>query len=185
MIKTPGSTWLTSRVSHDNEIAVDDIVFLASFIALKSSDIDIILGMDWLSKHRAKIDCATKSVQLTHPTGKIVHFTSQGSETQLYSLNEHPLPNLEDIPIVCDFPDVFPEELPGMPPGRCVEFIVDLIPGTTPISRRPYRMAPDDLVEFKIQLEASLAKGFIRPSSSTWGCPVLFITKKDGTERIC
>src|SRR3954464_6301164 len=67
MIKTPGSTWRTSRVSHDNEIAVEDVVFLASIIALKSSHIDIILGMDWFSKHRAKIDCATKSVQLTHP----------------------------------------------------------------------------------------------------------------------
>src|SRR4051812_7689613 len=141
--------------------------------------------MDWLSKHRAKIDCATKSVQLTHPSGKIVHFTSQGSETQLYSLNEHPLPNLEDIPIVCDFLDVFLEELPGMPPDRCVEFIVDLILGTTPISRRPYRMAPHELAELKIELEASLAKGFIRPSSSPRGYPVLFVTKKDGTERMC
>ena len=78
MIKTPGSIWRTSRVSHDNEIAVEDLVFLASLIALKSSDIDIILGMDWLSKHRAKIDCASKSVELTHPSGKIVHFASQG-----------------------------------------------------------------------------------------------------------
>src|SRR3954469_25797614 len=145
MIKTPGSTWRTSRVSHDNEIAVEDVVFLASLIALKSSDIDIILGMDWLSKHRAKIDCATKSIQLTHPSGKIVHFTSQGSEIQLYSLNEHPLPNLEGIPIVCDFPDVLPKELPGMPSDRCVEFIVDLATGTAPISRRPYRIAPHDL----------------------------------------
>src|SRR3954467_4619338 len=72
-----------------------------------------------------------------------------------------------------------------MPPDRCVEFIVDLIPGTSPISRRPYRMAPNELAELKIQLEASLAKGFIRPSSSPWGCPILFVTKKDGTERMC
>src|ERR1041385_4104916 len=185
MIKTPGSTWRTSRVSHDNEIAVEDVVFLASLIALKSSDIDIILGTDWFSEHSAKIDCATKSVQLTHPSGKIVHFTSQGPETQLYSLNEHPLPNLEDISIVCDFPDVFPEELPRMPPDRCVEFIVDLIPGTAPISRLPYRMAPHELAELKTQLDASLEKGFIRPSSSPWGCPVLFVKKKDGTERMC
>src|ERR1044071_5453153 len=180
----PGRYRRTSRVSCDNEIVVEDVVFLASLIALKSSDIDIILGMDWLSKHRAKIDCASKSVELTHPSGKIVHFASKGSETQLYSLNEHPLPDLEDIPIVCDFMDVFPEELPGMPPDRCVEFIVDLLPGTTPISRRPYRMAPHELAELKIQLEASLAKGFIRPSSSPWGCPVLFVTKNDGTERM-
>src|SRR4051812_27689581 len=72
-----------------------------------------------------------------------------------------------------------------MPPDRSVDFIVDLIPGTSPISRRPYRMAPHELAELKTQLDASLAKGFIRPSSSPWGCPVLFITKKDGTERMC
>ena len=96
-----------------------------------------------------------------------------------------PLPDLEDIPVVRDFPDVFPEELLGMPPDRAVEFIVDLKPGTAPISRRPYRMAPHELAELKTQLDASLAKGFIRPSSSPWGCPVLFVTKKDGTERMC
>src|SRR4051812_17423928 len=71
------------------------------------------------------------------------------------------------------------------PPDRCVEFIVDLMPGTAPISRRPYKMAPRELAELKIQLEALLAKGFIHPSSSPWGCPVLFVTKKDGTERMC
>src|ERR1043165_3446858 len=72
-----------------------------------------------------------------------------------------------------------------MPPDRCVEFIVDLMPGTTPISRRPYKMASHELDELKIQLEALLAKGFIRPSSSPWGCPVLFVTKKDGIQRMC
>src|ERR1043165_151255 len=72
-----------------------------------------------------------------------------------------------------------------MPPDRCVEFIVDLMQGTTPISRRPYSMAPHELAELKIQLEALLEKGFICPSSSPWGCPVLFVTKKYGTERMC
>src|SRR3954471_11041359 len=81
------------------------------------------------------------------------------------------------------YPEIQP--LKSMPPDRCVEFIVDLMPGTTPISRCPYRMAPHELAELKIQLEALLAKGFIRPSSSPWGCPVLFVTKKDGTERMC
>ena len=91
----------------------------------------------------------------------------------MHTLNVLPLPDLEDIPVVRDFPDVFPEELPGMPPDRAVEFIVDLIPGTTPISKRPYKMSPHELAELKSQLEVSLAKGFIRPSSSPWGCPVL------------
>src|SRR4051812_28889717 len=103
----------------------------------------------------------------------------------MHTLNVLPLPDLEDFTVVRDFPDVFPEEPSGMPPDKCVEFIVDLMPGTTPISRLPYRMAPHELAELKIQLEASLAKGFIRPSSSPGGCPILFITKKDGTERMC
>src|SRR3954471_19775643 len=103
----------------------------------------------------------------------------------MHTLNVLPLPDLEDIPVVRDFPDVFLEELPGMQPDRCVEFIVDIIPRTAPISKRPYRMAPHELAELKTQLDASLSKVFIRPSSSPWGCPILFVTKKDGTERMC
>ena len=89
----------------------------------------------------------------------------------MHTFNVLALPDLEDIPVVHDFPDVFPEELSGMPPDRCVEFIVDLIPGTAPISRRSYRISPHELAELKAQLEVSLAKGFIRPSSSPWVAP--------------
>ena len=89
----------------------------------------------------------------------------------MHSLNVLPLPDIEDIPVVRDFPDVFPEELPGMPPERAVEFVVDLIPGTAPISKCPYKMAPHELAELKSQLEVLLDKGFVRPSSSPWGCP--------------
>src|ERR1043165_6768652 len=185
IIQTPGSKWQTNRVSHGNQIAIEGLVFLASLIALKSSDIDVILGMDWLSRHNVVLDCKAKSVKLTHPLGQIIDYTSPSSRIQVHTLIVLPLPDLEDIPVVCDFPDVFPEELPGMPPDRCVEFIVDLKPGTAPISRRPYRMAPHELAELKTQLDVSLAKGFIRPSSSPWGCPILFATKKDGIERMC
>src|ERR1043165_5968674 len=185
IIQTPRSRWQTNRVSHGNQIAIEGLVFLASLIALKSSDVDVILGMDWLSRQNAYLDCKGKSVKLTHASGKTVNYTSPRTRTEVHSLNVLPHPDLADIPVVRDFPDVFPAELPGMPPNRCVEFIVDLIPGTAPISRRPYNMAPHDLAELKIQLEALLAKGFIRPSSSPWGCPVLFVTKKDGTESMC
>src|ERR1043165_9260625 len=185
IIQTLGSKWQTNRVSHGNQIAIEGLVFLSSLIALKSSDIDVIIAMDWLSRQNAYLDCKAKSVRLTHPSGKTINYTSPRIRTQVQSLNVLPLLDLEDIPVVRDFPDVFPEELSGMPPDRCVEFIVDLILGTAPISRRPYRMAPHELAELKTQLEASLEKGFIRPSSSPWGCPVLFVTKKDGTERFC
>jgi hypothetical protein len=92
---------------------------------------------------------------------------------------------LEDIKIVCEYPDVFLEELPGMPPDRDVEFSIELLPGTAPISKRPYRMDVKDLVELKKQIEELLEKGFIRPSSSPWGAPVLFVAKKDGSRRMC
>ena len=87
--------------------------------------------------------------------------------------------------MVCEFPDVFPEELSGMPPDRDIEFVIDLIPGTAPISKRPYRMPVNELVELKKQLHEMLEKGFIRPSSSPWGAPVLFVKKKEKTQRMC
>ncbi|WVZ69508.1 hypothetical protein U9M48_018282 [Paspalum notatum var. saurae] len=102
------------------------------------------------------------------------------------AVNATEIDEIKKIPVVCDFPDVFSEELPGLPPDRDVEFRIDLVPGTAPISKRPYRMAPDELKELKIQLQEQLDKGFIRPSSSPWGCPALFVEKKDqGGKRLC
>ena len=85
---------------------------------------------------------------------------------------------IRDIPIVCEFPDVFPEDLPGLPPNRDVQFGIDLKPGTAPISRRAYRMPPKELAELKTQLQELIDKGFIQPSSSPWGCPTIFVKKE-------
>jgi hypothetical protein len=93
------------------------------------------------------------------------------------------IPEIQDIPVVCEFPDVFPEDLPRLPLERDVEFVVELKPGTTPISRRSYRMPPNELAELKTQLQDLLQKGFIRPNSSPWGCPAIFVKKKDQTLR--
>jgi hypothetical protein len=90
-----------------------------------------------------------------------------------------------NISIVKEFPDVFLEDLHGLPPEREVEFTIDLVPGTGPISKAPYRMAPAKLKELKEQLQDLLNKGFIRPSASPWGAPVLFVKKKDGSMRLC
>jgi hypothetical protein len=93
---------------------------------------------------------------------------------------------IHQIPVICEFPDVFPDELPGLPPDRDVEFEIELIPRTALISRRPYRMPPDELVELKKQLEELLNNGFIRPSKSEWGCLALFVKKKRGYfENVC
>ena len=93
----------------------------------------------------------------------------------------HLFEGIEGIPFVCDFQDVFIEELPGIPPVRVVEFVIDLKPGTTPIAKRPYKMPPHELLELKKEIDKSLRKGFIRPSSSAWGAPSLFVKKKHGT----
>jgi hypothetical protein len=95
------------------------------------------------------------------------------------------IPEIQDIPVVCEFLDVFPEDLPGLPPERDVEFVIELKPGTIPVSRRSYRMPLNELVELKTQLQDLLEKGFIRPSSSPWGCPTIFVKKKDQTLRMC
>jgi hypothetical protein len=91
----------------------------------------------------------------------------------------------EDVPVVKNFPEVFPDELPGLPPVRQVEFHIDLVPGAAPVARAPYRLAPSEMKELSEQLQELLDKGFIRPSSSPWGAPVLFVKKKDGSFRMC
>ena len=92
---------------------------------------------------------------------------------------------LDDIPVVREFSDVFPKDLLGIPLDREIEFSIDLLLGTSPISKAPYRMALTELKELKEQLQELLEKGFIRPSASPWGAPVLFMKKKDGTMRLC
>jgi hypothetical protein len=91
---------------------------------------------------------------------------------------------LKDIPIVCEYPDVFPDDFAGMPPDRDIEFVIKLQPDIAPISKRPYRMPPNELAELKIQLQDLLDKGFICPASP-WGCPALFVKKKDNSLRLC
>jgi hypothetical protein len=90
-----------------------------------------------------------------------------------------------EVPVVSEFLDVYPKELPGMPPNRDIEFVIELMPGTTPIYKSPYRMATPELAELKEHIKELLEKGFVRPSSSLWGAPVIFALKKDGTQRLC
>ena len=143
--------------------------------------------MNWLSTHGVNIDCESKQASIRKSNRTRLKYLRIRTRPKLSNLN---LANLQaneirNIPVVRDFPDVFPEELSGMPPDREIEFTINLIPGAAPISKRAYRMNALDLVELKKQLDELEAKGFIRESTSPWGAPVLFAKKKDGRVRLC
>jgi hypothetical protein len=165
-------------------IILSGVEFLADLVVLKSKGIDVILVMDWLSQHHGLISFADKVVHLTNPDGIQVTCHTRGHRLDIMVCSME-AKSIEDVPVVQEYPDVFPEELPGMPPDRDIEFVIDLIPGTSPIAKRPYRMAAPDLAELKKQLGELQRSGFIKPSSSPWGAPVLFIEKKDKSPRMC
>ncbi|GKA26475.1 putative reverse transcriptase domain-containing protein [Tanacetum coccineum] len=170
--------------------------------------------MDWLSKYHAIIVCDEKIVRIPFGNEiLVVHGDGSNNEhesrlniisctkTQKYLLKgcqvflAHNTPKkaedkseekrLEDVPIVRDFPEVFPEDLPGIPPTRQLKFQIDLVPGAAPIAWAPYRLAPTEMKELSDQLQELSDIGFIRPSSSPWGAPVLFVKKKDGSFWMC
>ncbi|GJV41595.1 putative reverse transcriptase domain-containing protein [Tanacetum coccineum] len=188
--------------------------FHVDLMPVEMGTYDVIIGMDWLTKYQAVIDCAKKIVRI--PFGsEILIFHGDGSrnkrgtrlniisctKAQKYVLqgchvflahitvketgDKSKKKQLEDVPIVKNFPEVFPEDLPGLPPTRQVEFHIDLVPGAAPVARAPYRLAPSEMKELADQLQELSDKGFIRPSSSPWGAPVLFVKKKDGSLRMC
>jgi hypothetical protein len=153
---------------------------------LESKGIDVILGMDWLSKHNGLIDCVKKAIRLTPSSGKELEYVVENLVMDKASSNRIVLNHLDttstlDIKIVSEFLDVFLEELPSMPPHCEIEFVIELVPGTAPIFNRPYRMAANQLAELKEQLQELLDKGYIRPSASPCGAPIIFVPKKDGT----
>jgi hypothetical protein len=164
--------------------------FVANLIVLESKDINIILGMDWLSKHKVLIDYTKKSVKLTTPDGKEMEFVVEPIVTDKGGANHVKVNQLNAcqgpvVSVVNEFPNVFLKELLGMPPDRDVEFAIELMPSTTPIYRAPYRMATLELAKLKEHIKELLEKGFIHPSLSLWGTPAIFVLKKDGTKRLC
>ena len=198
-----GDTMISERIVPGSRLVIQNKDFPAYLIVLGIHDFDIVLCMDWLSKHRATLDFYKKEIRLVRPeepgvifweirreiapslinamiTSKMLRKGCQGYLAFVVDRRQEGT-RLEDIPIVKEFPDVFPDDISGLPPDRKVEFTIDLIPVTDPISIPPYRMAPAELRELKAQLEELLSKGFIQPSISPWGAPVLFVKKKDGS----
>ncbi|GKE91175.1 putative reverse transcriptase domain-containing protein [Tanacetum coccineum] len=156
--------------------------FNIDLIPVELGSFDVIIGMDWLANHHAVIVCDEKIVRI--PYGDEVLIV-QAKVMKKEIENESEEKRLEDVPMVWNFSEVFPEDLPGLPPTRQVEFKINLVPGAAPMARAPYRLAPTELQELSTQLQELFDKGFIRPSSSPWGALVLFVKKKDGSFQTC
>ena len=185
------------------ELLISGTLLTVDLRIMDMSEFDVILWMDWLTAYRVVIDCERRRV--TAYTQDETRVVFQGDKHDILpqtvydsrcqgqlagwlaslTLEDEERPDLELPRVVCEYVDVFPDELPGLPPQRVVEFGIELHPGTSPISMTPHRMAPIELQELKVQLQELLDKGFIRPSTSPWGAPVLFAKKKDKILRLC
>ncbi|XP_070046029.1 uncharacterized protein [Nicotiana tomentosiformis] len=160
-VSTPvGDSIVATHVYRDCTVLINDRPTSVDLVELVMLDFDVIMGMDWLAACYANIDCRAKDIDKEPVT-------------------------FQSVPIVNEFSTVFPDELPGIPPEREIDLAIDLLPDAQPISIPPYRMAPAELRELKEQLKDLLDKGFIRPSTSPWGAPMLFVRKKDGSLRMC
>jgi hypothetical protein len=131
-------------------------------IFLKGQDINVILGMNWLAQHKAILNTDLRTIMLSYGQEEVLLSIPVATTTKPFGrVYEAIILEVQDILVVCEFPDVFPEDLPGLPLKRDVEFVIELKPGMTPISRRSYRMPPNELAELKTQLQDLLEKGFI------------------------
>jgi hypothetical protein len=190
IVSSPGGDMHARHDCPKVSILIRGVEFLANLIVLEPKGSDVILGMDWLSKHNRMINCAKKAMSLTTSSGKEMEYVVENLVTNKAASNRVVLNQLDvastmDVRTISEFPNVFPEELPGMPPDREIEFVIELVLGTAPIFKRPYRMATNQLAELKEQLQELLDKGYIRPGASPWGAHVIFVPKKDGTQRMC
>ncbi|XP_075480500.1 uncharacterized protein LOC142521157 [Primulina tabacum] len=195
-VSTPAGVYLMSHeIILNCVIRFDDNIMITNLIKLDMSDFDCILGMDTLSNYRATVDCFHGVVRFRPYYGSKWNFYSSDSQSRIplvsamkmfrilsignegfmiYAVDATQGKRFEvsDIPVVKEFPDVFPDEIPGFPPQREIDFSIELVLGTNPISRAPYRLAPAELKELKEQLQDLLEKGYIRPSMSPWGAPL-------------
>ncbi|GJZ58638.1 putative reverse transcriptase domain-containing protein [Tanacetum coccineum] len=209
-----GRTSETNTVLRGCTLGLLGHPFNIDLMPIDLGSFDVIIGMDWLAKNHAVIVCDEKIVRIPYGNEILIvqgdksdkekkstlsiiscekaqKYMEKGCQLFLAQVtvkenkDKSKEKRLEDVPTVRDFPEVFPEDLPGLPPIRQVEFQIDLVPGAAPVARAPYRLAPSEMEELSTQLQELSDKGFIRPSSSPWGAPVLFVKKKDGSFRMC
>jgi hypothetical protein len=190
IVSSPGGDMPTRQLCPKVNPKIRGIDFVTNLIVLELKGIDVILGMDWLSKHKVLNDCAKKCVKLTTPDGKELEFVTEPVVTTKGDANRAKVNQLDasqgsEVLVVNEFSNVFPEDLPGMTPDQDIEFVMELKSGTTSIYKTPFRMTTPELAELTEHIKELLEKGFICPSSSLWGVPVIFVPKKDGTQRLC
>ncbi|GJY49005.1 putative reverse transcriptase domain-containing protein [Tanacetum coccineum] len=175
------------KVIKGCKLEIDGHVFDIDLIPFGHRSFDVIIGMDWLSNYKAKIICHEKVARIPLPDVKVLRVLGEKPEEKARLLMSAKASDKkqEEIVMVRDFPEVFPDDLSGLPPVREIEFQIELIPGSTPVAKSPYHLEPSELEELSGQLKELQDKGFIRPSSSPWGAPVLFVKKKDGSFRMC
>jgi hypothetical protein len=151
MITTPGGRIASNQICRGVPIQLGSTLIRIDLILLNLEGMDILLGMDWMTRHRVSLDIFSRVVEINSPEygHTFLHLPQQEYISSCVYANEGI--KLEDIPVVCEYPDVFSDELPGMPPDRDVEFVIELQPSTAPISKRPYRMPPNELAELKLQ----------------------------------
>jgi hypothetical protein len=179
VISTPGGWVDANRIDQKVLLELSRRIFSTNHIVLGGQGIDVILGMSWMKLHRVVLDIAGWLVHLDSSVySNIIRHLPAISHTKA-SLHHIIEQKLDDIHVTREFLDMFLDDLPRMPPERAIEFKIELQPGTASIAKAPYKMSTVELKELKIQLQGLLDKGYIRPSTSPWGCSVLFVEKKD------
>ncbi|GJX21664.1 putative reverse transcriptase domain-containing protein, partial [Tanacetum coccineum] len=176
-----------NKVIRGCKLEIEGHVFDINLIPFGSESFDVIIGMDWLSGHKAKIICHEKVVRIPLLDGKVLRVLGEKPKEKMRQLitAKAKEKKQEEIVVVRDFQEVFPDDLSGLPPVREIKFRIELIPEAMPVAKSPYRLAPSELEELSGQLKKLQDKGFIRPSSSPWGAPVLFVKKKDESFKMC
>jgi hypothetical protein len=185
MIATPGGKIASNQIYRKVPIQLGSNLIKTNLLLLDLEGMDVLLGMNWMTRHQVSLDISSQAVEIDSPDHEttILYIPQQECNNSCAYAVEGI--KLKDNPIICEYPDIFLDDLPGMPPDRDIEFVIELQSSTAPISKRPYRMPPNELAELNIQLQDLLDKGFIHPSASPWGCPALFMKKKDNSLRLC
>ncbi|GJZ07997.1 reverse transcriptase domain-containing protein [Tanacetum coccineum] len=179
----------TNTILRGCTLDLQNHLFKIDLLPIELGSFDVIIRMDWMAKHRAEVVCYEKYIRVLYGNDMLIVQGERSGVKNESRLEEEETEILErrikDVPVVRDFPEVFPEDFPGLPPTRQVEFHIDLIPGAAPVARAPYHLATAEMKELAEQLKELSDKGFIRPSSSPWGAQFLFVKKKDGSFQMC